>query len=129
VESLVVLLGVDLGTRGCKLTLVDTLGSIIGSSFTEYKTFNYPHGVGDMWYIMAATNSCASANRWTRDTLGRWEVDASALTGKSAFQLMDEEAAKAPVGSAGPFFSIPTCSGSAARTSIPTCAQALSGRP
>jgi xylulokinase len=36
------LLGVDLGTGGCKLTLVDTLGSIIGSSFTEYKTY-YPH--------------------------------------------------------------------------------------
>ncbi len=36
------LLGVDLGTGGCKLTLVDTLGSIIGSSFTEYKT-HYPH--------------------------------------------------------------------------------------
>ena len=36
------LLGVDLGTGGCKLTLVDAGGSIIGSSFTEYKTY-YPH--------------------------------------------------------------------------------------
>ncbi len=66
--------------------------------------FNYPHGVDDMWYLMAATNSCASANRWTRDTLGRWEVDAAALSGKSAFQLMDEEAAQVPVGSDGLFF-------------------------
>ncbi|MHB8770033.1 MAG: xylulokinase [Syntrophales bacterium] len=66
--------------------------------------FNYPHGVDEMWYIMAATNSCASANRWTRDTLGRWEVEASALSGKTAFQLMDEEAGQVPVGSDGLFF-------------------------
>lgn len=68
------------------------------------KAFNYPHGVDGMWYIMAATNSCASANRWTRDTLGQWEVEAAALRGKSPFQLMDEEAAKVPVGADGLFF-------------------------
>ena len=68
------------------------------------KGFNYPHVVDGMWYIMGATNSCASANRWTRDTLGQWEVEAAALRGKSAFQLMDEEAAKAPVGADGLFF-------------------------
>jgi xylulokinase len=68
------------------------------------KGFNYPHGVDGMWYIMAATNSCASANRWTRDTLGQWEVETAALSGKSPFQLMDEEAAKAPVGANGLFF-------------------------
>ena len=48
------LLGVDLGTGGCKLTLVDTLGSIIGSSFTEYKTYYPRHGWSEQnpedWY-------------------------------------------------------------------------------
>ncbi|MFZ4439204.1 MAG: xylulokinase [Syntrophales bacterium] len=68
------------------------------------KGFNYPHVVDGMWYIMGATNSCASANRWTRDTLGQWEVEAAALQHKSAFQLMDEEAAKVPAGSEGLFF-------------------------
>lgn len=68
------------------------------------KGFNYPHAVEGLWYVMAATNSCASANRWTRDTLGQWEVDAAAQGGKSAFQRMDEEAAKAPVGADGLFF-------------------------
>jgi len=66
--------------------------------------FNYPHGLDGMWYIMAATNSCASANRLTRDTLGKWEAEAAALSGTSPFQLMDAEAAKAPVGAEGLFF-------------------------
>jgi sugar (pentulose or hexulose) kinase len=35
------LLGADLGTGGCKLTLIDTQGSVVGSSFTEYRTY-YP---------------------------------------------------------------------------------------
>ncbi len=66
--------------------------------------FNYPHVVDGMWYIMGATNSCASANRWTRDTLGQWEREAAAAAGNSPFRLMDEEAARAPVGSDGLFF-------------------------
>lgn len=66
--------------------------------------FNYPHVVDGLWYIMGATNSCASANRWTRDTLGQSEIEAAAARGGSAFRLMDEEAARVPVGSDGLFF-------------------------
>lgn len=66
--------------------------------------FNYPHVVDGLWYILGATSSCASANRWMRDTFGRWEIDAAAMRGGSAFQLMDEEAAGAPVGADGLFF-------------------------
>jgi xylulokinase len=68
------------------------------------KGFNYPHVVDGLWYILGATNSCASANRWMRDTFGRWEIDTAAVRGDSAFLLMDEEAAKAPVGANGLFF-------------------------
>ncbi len=32
------LLGIDLGTGGCKITLIDRQGTILGESFTEYKT-------------------------------------------------------------------------------------------
>jgi hypothetical protein len=63
-----------------------------------------------------------------RDTLGQWEVDVAALSGKSAFQCMDEEAAKPPVGANGLFFH-PYLLGKRARTSILICAQALSERP
>jgi xylulokinase len=66
--------------------------------------FNYPHVVDGMWYIMGATNSCASANRWMRDTLGQCESESAVVHGGSAFQIMDEEAAKAPVGADGLFF-------------------------
>lgn len=68
------------------------------------KGFNYPHVIDGLWYIMGATNSCASANRWMRDTLGHWEIEAAAKSGKSPFQHMDEEASKAPLGSGGLFF-------------------------
>jgi xylulokinase len=68
------------------------------------KGFNYPHVVEGMWYILAATNSCASANRWARDTFARGEIEAAPLRKKSPFQLMDEAAAEAPVGSDGLFF-------------------------
>jgi xylulokinase len=69
-----------------------------------YKGFTYPHVVEGMWYLLGATNSCASANRWTRDTFGQWEIEAGNKRGESAFRLMDVEAAKAPVGSGGLFF-------------------------
>jgi xylulokinase len=60
--------------------------------------------VDGMWYIMGATNSCASANRWMRDTLGQCEMASAAADGGPAFRIMDEEAAKAPVGADGLFF-------------------------
>jgi len=66
--------------------------------------FCYPHVVEGMWYLLGATNSCASANRWARDTFGQWETGAANRQGASAFGLMDEEAARAPVGSDGLFF-------------------------
>ncbi len=68
------------------------------------KGFNYPHVVDGLWYILGATNSCAAANRWMRDTFGQWEVHAATARGESAFHLMDEEASKVPVGADGLFF-------------------------
>lgn len=68
------------------------------------KGFNYPHVVDGMWYLLGATNSCASANRWMRDTFGREEMDAASLQGVSAFRLMDVKAATVPVGCGGLFF-------------------------
>ena len=35
------LLGIDLGTGGCKITLLDTRGQVLGEGFTEYET-RYP---------------------------------------------------------------------------------------
>jgi xylulokinase len=66
--------------------------------------FNYPHVVEGLWYIVAGTNSCASANRWYRDALCRWEVEKAKSKGESAFRRMDEMAAKAPLGAEGLFF-------------------------
>lgn len=38
------LLGVNLGTGGCKLTIIDANGTILGSSFAEYRTYYPRHG-------------------------------------------------------------------------------------
>lgn len=66
--------------------------------------FNYPHVVEGLWYIVAGTNSCASANRWYRDVLCRWEAEEAKAEGESAFRKMDEMAARVPLGAQGLFF-------------------------
>jgi xylulokinase len=36
------LMGIDFGTGGCKITVLDEAGLVVGSAFTEYSTY-YPH--------------------------------------------------------------------------------------
>jgi xylulokinase len=36
------LMGIDFGTGGCKVTVIDAVGSVMGSAYTEYAT-HYPH--------------------------------------------------------------------------------------
>ncbi|MBE0593535.1 MAG: xylulokinase, partial [Gemmatimonadales bacterium] len=52
---------------------------------------NYPFCVPGLWYTIGATNSCASAHRWLRDT---FFMDATG-DGAAAFARMDEAAGQA----------------------------------
>src|SRR5690606_16865287 len=61
---------------------------------------NYPFCVPDNWYLIGATNSCASAHRWLRDTF----FSESGVTGAQAFVLMDKAAGSISPGANGLLF-------------------------
>jgi xylulokinase len=68
------------------------------------RTLTYCHVVPDLWYSVAATNSCASALRWFRDVFCRDLMTRAEAEGCSAFALIDEFAAQAPAGADGVLF-------------------------
>jgi len=75
--------------------------SIIGDGPRPSPTvINYPFCVPGHWYTIGATNSCASAHRWLRDT---FFMD-GATSGSEAFERMDRDAAAAEAGALGLMF-------------------------
>ena len=68
------------------------------------QTLTYSHVVPGMWYTVVATNTAASAKRWFRDLFCSEEVEEAKKSGRNVYELMDNKASKAPVGSDGLFF-------------------------
>ena len=93
--------GADAGGAGVvKLATAATV-SIVGAAPHVHRTLiNYPFAVPGLWYTISATNSCASAHRWLRDTFFLRDGE----DGAAAFQQMDALAAEVPVGSDGLLF-------------------------
>ena len=68
------LLGIDLGTSGCKVTLIDTDCNFVGDGYTEYTTYHpnigwseqdpadwFPqHAPGRAWHLIANTENLAA---------------------------------------------------------------------
>ncbi len=61
------------------------------------------HVVPDLWLLQGGTVGGGSL-KWFREQLGAYEGQQEELTGKRAFQIMDEEAEKIPHGSEGLIF-------------------------
>lgn len=63
--------------------------------------------VPELWWAEAIAFHVGTSLRWFRDTLAAAEAAEGKETGKSTFQVLDEEAAKIPIGSLGiiPIFS------------------------
>lgn len=75
--------------------------SIVGDGPRPSPTvINYPYCVPGHWYTIGATNSCASAHRWLRDTF----FMGGAASGAEAFERMDRDAAAAEPGARGLLF-------------------------
>ena len=68
------------------------------------KTFTYPYSIEGLWYTVTATNSCASAYRWLRDSLYCGDKAACEKNGEEVYRLMDEEASSVPLGARGLIF-------------------------
>jgi xylulokinase len=80
---------------GCvKLATAATVSVLSREPRVDRELINYYHVVPDHWYVITATNSCASAHRWLRDTL---------FPGES-FAALDALATAAPRGSRGLLF-------------------------
>lgn len=61
------LLGIDLGTSGCKVTLIDTDCNFVGDGYTEYTTYHPNIGCRNRIRQTGSPRSCTvSASRWKR---------------------------------------------------------------
>ncbi len=83
-----------------KLATAATVSVLSPQAQPDFELINYYHVVPDHWYIITATNSCASAHKWLRDTFFRREGD----DGRAVFDAMDGMAAKVAPGAEGLFF-------------------------
>lgn len=83
-----------------KLATAATVSVLSPTSRPDFELINYYHVVPDHWYIITATNSCASAHKWLRDTFFRREGE----DGRAAFDAMDRMAAAVAPGAEGLFF-------------------------
>ena len=83
-----------------KLATAATVSVLAPAPVPDVSLINYPHVVPDHWYAITATNSCASAHRWLRETFFRRAGE----DGTGAFDAMDRLAGSVPTGSEGLFF-------------------------
>lgn len=83
-----------------KLATAATVNVLSPRARPDFSLINYYHVVPDHWYVIAATNSCASAHKWLRDTFFRREGE----DGSAVFDAMDARAAMVRPGSEGLFF-------------------------
>jgi len=84
---------VKLATAGT-ITVVDTKPQVLAG------LINYPFAVPDLWYAIAATNSCGSAHRWLRDRFFMRPGD----DGAAVFVEMDRLAGTTSPGASGLLF-------------------------
>lgn len=83
-----------------KLATAATVSVLSPTLHASNTVINYPHVVPAHYYVIAATNSCASAHKWLRDTF----FMTPDTSGVAAFERMENLASTVPVGSEGLFF-------------------------
>ncbi|MDR1621809.1 MAG: hypothetical protein LBS00_05485, partial [Synergistaceae bacterium] len=66
--------------------------------------FNYKHVVDGLWYPGTGTRTCAASYKWYKEQFGGLEDLEASQTDRTAFQLLDEGAAKTPAGCDNLFF-------------------------
>ncbi len=83
-----------------KLATAATVNVLSKTARPDFALINYFHVVPEHWYVIAATNSCASAHKWLRDTFFKRPGE----EGGPVFDHMDRLAAAVAPGSEGLFF-------------------------
>ncbi|MEW6124317.1 MAG: xylulokinase [Pseudomonadota bacterium] len=83
-----------------KLATAATVSVLTPAAHPDFTVINYPHVMPAHWYVIAATNSCASAHKWLRDTFFKRPGE----DGTAIFDEMDRRAAAVAPGAEGLFF-------------------------
>ena len=95
---------IDPGQCTVKLATAGRICIVTNGPYPHKQLFNYRHVIHDRWYPGTGTKSCASSYRWFRDTFCDSETVAAESAGLSAYEIMDDQAARIPVGSEGLVF-------------------------
>lgn len=100
----------DVGLGTVKLATAAAISIVAPNPSPSATVINYPFCVPGLWYTIGATNSCASAHRWLRDTFftpestGTGDDARAAAEGAARFGRMDAAAAAAEPGARGLIF-------------------------
>jgi xylulokinase len=70
----------------------------------DFKTFTFGHLVPNMFMPTGTMQAAGASNQWARDNLAGLESQAAALLGLSAYELMNLQSEKSPVGAGGLLF-------------------------
>ena len=93
---------VEPGDLILKLATAGNVNSMTAEAHPHPKTLTYSHIVPGMWYSVSATNAAALCMRWLRDTFYA-NADGGGQ-GLSAYERIDAEAERSPIGANGVFF-------------------------
>ena len=96
---------VEPGDLIIKLATAGNVNSMTAEAHPHPKTLTYSHIVPGMWYSVSATNAAALCMRWLRDAFyAVWGTGNGERGTGNLYSLIDEEAAKSPIGANGVFF-------------------------
>lgn len=87
-----------------KLATAGNVNLVTDEANPHPKSYTYPYSVEGKWYTVTATNSCASAYRWMRDSLYPAEWAQCEKDGTDVYLLMDQQAASVELGCQGLIF-------------------------
>lgn len=93
---------VETGLGVIKLATAATMSVLSAKAVPNGELINYYHVVPGHWYLIAGTNSCASAHRWLRDQF--FMPVSGGTDGSAVFSEMDRMAASCPPGAEGLMF-------------------------
>ena len=87
-----------------KLATAGNVNVMTSAAHPYPTTLTYSHVIPGMWYTVSATNAAALCQRWFRDLFCDAEKAAAQKLGINAFELLDREANRSPLGANGVLF-------------------------
>jgi xylulokinase len=93
------LVGYSIGTSGVIYAATDRI-----KTDPQGRVNSFCHSVPGQWCILACTNAAAGSLQWFQENFAEIEKIEAEKTGKSVYEILEEEASKIPAGSDKLFF-------------------------